>query len=524
MKKKSNINAISSEEQYMKAVFCILDGCSTEGFEWALRNEIEKQLIKADWFYRQLNYAFYSHSITSFPTITPTEHASLLTGTYPDNHGIPGMKWYDRKKQDMENYFFIGELEGKPGLIPALKRFLRWMPRIGDGIDDLVDIISNTHLSQNVLTIFEAIDPDNTFCFKEFIRRGANNYDVDLIAHLLDKVNLQTLKQFLNHKYQDKSSPDLIVYWKIYTDQKAHRSGPQSRQLRKEVINGLKRAKDIISFYLDRKEPVLLVVTADHGQSKITEKDPVGFENSVKRFKKTQTQNIKVQIADNGRFVYFYLDPDSPAIRHALVSELANERPIDLIFYKDTNNQIQVIHCLQTEIIRQPLASISLSNDMYPNAVERITRIMDSKRAGDILISLKEGYSTHEKKKGDHGSLISGDSLVPLLIHPFKGKDERLPLVSNRFRRGFQIYQTAIQQSRIIRRRPIERFELDPEEFQSYIDIVPTILSYLNPACYSAKYQENPRIFPGDSIRERIEDYYQSPRYKVLPPSLHLGI
>ena len=96
----------------MKAVLCIQDGCNPKSFKEALESEINKN--PDNWFYKVLSKAFYTECITSFPTITPTEHATLMTGKHPNEHGIVGMQWGSRDNTlDIEliNYMFINDLE-----------------------------------------------------------------------------------------------------------------------------------------------------------------------------------------------------------------------------------------------------------------------------------------------------------------------------------------------------------------------------------------------------------------------------
>ncbi len=45
------------------------------------------------------NGQYFPNVVSSFPTMSVTIDTSLLTGTYPDQHKIPGLVWYDKKKQ-----------------------------------------------------------------------------------------------------------------------------------------------------------------------------------------------------------------------------------------------------------------------------------------------------------------------------------------------------------------------------------------------------------------------------------------
>lgn len=35
--------------------------------------------------------------VSSFPTMTPVATSSMITGTWPDRHGVPGFIWYNQQ-------------------------------------------------------------------------------------------------------------------------------------------------------------------------------------------------------------------------------------------------------------------------------------------------------------------------------------------------------------------------------------------------------------------------------------------
>ncbi|WP_231478680.1 alkaline phosphatase family protein [Virgibacillus halodenitrificans] len=43
------------------------------------------------------NGMYFSNMVNSFPTMSVTIDSSLLTGTYPDKHQIPGLHWFDTR-------------------------------------------------------------------------------------------------------------------------------------------------------------------------------------------------------------------------------------------------------------------------------------------------------------------------------------------------------------------------------------------------------------------------------------------
>ena len=63
----------------------------------------------------------------------------------------------------------------------------------------------------------------------------------------------------------------------------------------------------------------------------------------------------------------------------------------------------------------------ALDPERYPNALERAWRALDCPNAGEVLVSAAEGHEfadlggSHHAGGGSHGSLLAGDSTVPVI-------------------------------------------------------------------------------------------------------------
>jgi hypothetical protein len=74
----------------------------------------------------------------------------------------------------------------------------------------------------------------------------------------------------------------------------------------------------------------------------------------------------------------------------------------------------------------------TLVSDEYPDGLGRLWAALTSPHAGDVLVSLAEGWEcvdwggTSHAGGGSHGSLLAGDSLCPMLLVGFEpGTTER---------------------------------------------------------------------------------------------------
>ncbi len=254
----------------------------------------------------------------------------------------------------------------------------------------------------------------------------------------------------LDYWYQrnwSNCTPDLLVYWKAGTDIVSHEDGPHTSELRAEVKKGLDRCADAVNFYRSKNEEVFLFVVADHSQTRVT-----GRPFHLRKYLKQRTKGISfanlyklnevydkdVVVVSNGRSAYVYVLPKDTKrhneVMRDIVDALVTCKEIDLVFYKQTQKQIMVAdpskpyHCYKIE--QFPFRNrkypendkIYPGQEIYPNGCIRVKKLLlGTQNPGDIIVSLKEGRSSI-RHKGDHGSLTSKDSVVPLLVHKFAPK------------------------------------------------------------------------------------------------------
>ena len=419
----------------MKVALCIIDGCNTKAFEQVIRQKIARGTRPA--FYQHLPDAYYIHSVGTFPTVTSTEHATLLTGCYPDRHGIAGMTWFDKDLTDYVRYH--------PGS--------DWRSLLLNSKDFLTDFVLGlniSHLEPDVDTIFEVLRHKFTASFKEFIARGAHTFAEETVTTAIEDLWDKLLKRDKNFKglllnryatMWNKRTPDLMVYWKAWTDVASHDHGPDSTELQKEIAEGLTRAADMVDFYLHLKQSVVLIIVADHAQTHIhhTADLRTFLRNHAHNFTLGRLNRLReVHLSDalvvtNGSAVYVYTLSNTQSKRRSVTKSvvriLRQHKAVDLIFFR-LGEQIMVADAKDDKppcmLSRYPFSEqiypddddIFPGEDIYPNAIERVQKLFGNKNAGDIVISLKEGWTTL-KHEGDHGSLTAKDSRVPLLIHKF---------------------------------------------------------------------------------------------------------
>lgn len=86
---------------------------------------------------------YFPNMVSSFPTMSVTIDTSLLTGTYADQHHIPGLNWFDVTNNEFINY----------GTGPLETFKIGWKKTIYN----MLYRLNNEHMNKNVKTIFEVL-------------------------------------------------------------------------------------------------------------------------------------------------------------------------------------------------------------------------------------------------------------------------------------------------------------------------------------------------------------------------------
>ena len=121
-----------------KLVLAVIDGLTPGMLARAIREGCAPALA----FLRERGS--YRVGTTVFPSVTPVCLTSLVTGAYPDVHGIPHIAWYDRREARLVEY---------GSSFPALRA-------VGARrcIQDTVFEMTRSHLSARATTVFEALE------------------------------------------------------------------------------------------------------------------------------------------------------------------------------------------------------------------------------------------------------------------------------------------------------------------------------------------------------------------------------
>jgi predicted AlkP superfamily pyrophosphatase or phosphodiesterase len=315
------------------------------------------------------NGVYKRDMISSFPTMSVTIDSSLLTGTYADGHGIPGLLWYHAAEKRIVNYG-----DGTRAVFQNGPRQL---------LTDSLYNLNQQHLSKRVQTLHEALHQAGftSASINGLIYRGSVPHDLVFPANLvnlvmktpkvsvmgphllgfgtLSKVTNQPLPEGplqsygFNDAYTAQSLvslaggrrlPDVTVAYFPDMDGRLHKNGPGDTSGVEKIDRQLQIILNAFGDWRRALEHHVFVVMGDSGvaataadkTAAVIELDKLtaaaGYR--VLPMGRQAAADDDVAIAVNGRMCYVYaLSPRAPL--SGLAGVLGKEPRIDLIAWKE---------------------------------------------------------------------------------------------------------------------------------------------------------------------------------------------
>ncbi|MGY8751612.1 MAG: alkaline phosphatase family protein [Fidelibacterota bacterium] len=195
--------------------------------------------------------------IPSFPTKTFPNHITIVTGNYPENHGIVANRMYDNL---FDEYYYIGEgskpvLDGKwyeaePIWVTAEKQGKRAMTMFWPASEAEIMGVRPTEY---------------------FVYDGSVPHD-DRIDQILEWVD-----------YPPEKRPAFISTYFSHTDDYGHRYGPDSKEIL-QAIGEMDRAMGRLIFGLKVRglfEKVNILLVSDHGMAKTSSDSMIFLDDLI---------------------------------------------------------------------------------------------------------------------------------------------------------------------------------------------------------------------------------------------------
>ncbi|PZE19724.1 alkaline phosphatase family protein [Paenibacillus xerothermodurans] len=405
---------------------------------------------------------YYKEFVSSFPTMSVTIDSTLLTGTYPDKHRVPGLVWYSANDKTLINYGTGTKDVMQRGINPFLQQtFFQ---------------LNDTHLSKQITTIYEDLaaegrqsgsingiiyrgSAEHTLTFPSWLHgttslpaeqkvKGPDFFTLGAfsnpLAGVIDlKVNMT--QQFgINNQYaadvasyliKNNHVPDLLCVYMPDLDAELHEDGPSHMDTLKDVDQQLNQ---IMQSYGSRDEALRQAVFILVGDSGVTpvrragEQAVIELPDILMNYEiltpgDTATDQTEVALASNEDMAYVYNLNAKYSMRD-IADDLRADNRIDIVAWKE-NGWIYVMKGgTQKEMQYRPNGDVhdtynqswTVQNDVdvldlqwdrarhtvqygdYPDALQRLSAALHSHQGDFLVVTSKYGYELADKNSRSH--------------------------------------------------------------------------------------------------------------------------
>lgn len=320
--------------------------------------------------------------ISSFPTMTPVATSSIITGTWPDQHGVPGFIWYNEKIGEIVDYGATWKSVLKVGPEKILR--------------NLLIKLNQEHLNSKTLTLFEKLEAQgySTGNINFFMYRAAHSHEAKLpfllalttcfklkqeivygpahltLGQLIQPPFASGLKYCLRGAFnrfgfndtfsgkiavqliRERRQPDFLLVYFPDNDKVSHRFGPL------RTGRSIEHADHQVAMVLDEfgtwekaLEENIIIVTGDHSQSIVGlgKEYLIDLERALDSFMQLKvtdlirSHNEEIAICPNERMAFIYVLQREKEILPEIVSILAKDPRNAQIAWKNSDNSYCVL-------------------------------------------------------------------------------------------------------------------------------------------------------------------------------------
>ncbi len=417
--------------------------------------------------------------VSSFPSMTVSDISTMLTGSYPEDHRIPGLIWIDVNRREVVNY--------GNNLRQALQLGVRPV------VENTLYHLNQTHLSKRVHTIFEDLQDNGytTGAINMLVYRGRTSHRLSLPVYV---------RPFLHRASYHVQGPDVLVFGKLAeqrfaegkdgifhrfglhddfsvqslvtimkqgqlpdftmvylpdNDSYVHKYGVGQMKGVIKVEKNLRRVLGAFGKWNDTLGHITLIVMGDSGVTPVlpAKRHPtIMLKNlfqgyAVYRWGKPFHDTDDVGFAVNSRMAYVYIFNQN--IQHPeMIRRLTTDRRIDviaclyrnavfvtnpenrtsqLVFYKNGNTKDVYGQSWKLKgNIR--ILDLRIGGDgrlqygRYPDVLQQLWSASHSHKGRYLIVTAKKGYQFGDDQSPEHdggaqqGSLLKEDVLAPILI------------------------------------------------------------------------------------------------------------
>ncbi|MCL4288971.1 MAG: alkaline phosphatase family protein [Thermoleophilia bacterium] len=460
---------------FRKLVLAVIDGLTPD----ALDRGLERGRLPA---LRLLLDAGgqYVRGVSTFPSVTPVCLSAIATGAGPDVHGIPHLAWYHRGEGRIVEYGSSLAAIRATGLRGALR--------------DSVAGLSRDHLSPGAITVFEqlgdaglvtaavnftcyrgrhthrirlpgvaarnrwyeSVDGPERFFFFNLFESDATGAPLAVRSRAAGSVDAYAAA--VGRWLITRDGFDFLVYYLPDYDYASHGAGPEGAgdalERADSCLGRLFAAAGGPDEFLSR---YAIIVSADHGQMPVghavrLERTFAGLRLLQPRRQRAGGADLVVTASNRAGMVYRL--PGCPLAARELAERLDRDPAADVVLFLEGAAGVARRGGAELRFEPSPAGWLLegspevLDPGRYPNGLERAWRALRCPAAGEVIVSAAEGYEfvdlggRHHAGGGSHGSLLAGDSLVPVIqvgladglqLPPAPSITDLAPLVAGHF-------------------------------------------------------------------------------------------
>ena len=421
-----------------KLILVVIDGLTPDVFEDAVVNGRAPALsfLAANGEYRR--------AVSTFPSLTPVCLSSIATGAHPSGHGIPGLVWYDRERERIVEYGSsfaairaVGSRRAVRDAVIAMNRdhLSRETPTIYETLEGagLTSAAVNMTVYRGPVThrsTLGALVPDvegpTRFFYYSLFESDRTGAPIAVRARSLGSIDAYaaTVGRWL----VTRDGFDFLVYYLPDYDFASHAHGPEGTEAAlarsDAAVGALLDAAGGGDEFLERYD---VLVCSDHGQMPVRE--GVRLERALDGVPLLSSRgpafDAEVFLAASNRVAMAYRLADCRLETPELAARLARDEAVDAATFLDGGDAVVLRHSEELRFRPDEDGGWELSGDAAlladPNGFERVWEALANPRAGDVLAWAVEGAEfadiggRHHAGGGSHGSLLAGDSEVPML-------------------------------------------------------------------------------------------------------------
>jgi predicted AlkP superfamily pyrophosphatase or phosphodiesterase len=410
-----------------KLVLVVIDGMTPAAFERALESGRAPSLAFL------AEHGDYRRATSVFPSLTPVCISSIATGAGPGVHHIPSMVWWNREEHRIVEY---------GSSFPALRA-----AGLSQSLADTIYDMNARHLSRDAATIYEALDDaglvaaaTNITCYRgphrylptvpgltrpahgprRFFYYGLFESDRTGAPFAVRNRRAGSIDAYaaaVGRWLVTRDGFDFFAYYLSGYDFASHSSGPDGEEAKRALeqsdaaVGALFDAAGGPDEFLDRYAVVLL---SDHGQTRV--------EQAARLEEPFADLASEVVVAASNRAGQIYLRPGARVDAGELARRLDGFSAVDVTLRRDGDEVIA----------RRDGADAPVEKLDRPDAAWRVRSALANPNAGELLVSAAEGWELtdlggrHHAGGGSHGSLVAGDSFVPLVTVGVEGELQRI--------------------------------------------------------------------------------------------------